>query len=354
MSTLILPVAGQSSRFPNMRPKWLLTMPSGLLMIEQAVQGLDLSGYSRVIMVCLKEHLDSYVSLKKIFISLKKNIRADIEICVLDQPTSCHAETVFECLIRMEVEGPFYLKDCDNYFKQPNIIGNKISVIDLNNVELIDAKNKSYVACDENGNINNVVEKNVISNLFCCGGYSFSDSSQFLHHYEKIVDTSKSGEIYISHVIYSMLLSGIKFETSQSSDYIDFGTLKEYRDYCAQNITIFCDVDGVLLENGSKFGEVGWASSAIEENVKVLSDLQREGRIYLVVTTSRPDDEECYVRKELKKHELSVDKFIGGLPHSKRVLINDFSPTNPYPTAISINLQRNSIELRQMLEHLTA
>jgi hypothetical protein len=25
--TLILPVAGKSSRFPNMRPKWLLTMP---------------------------------------------------------------------------------------------------------------------------------------------------------------------------------------------------------------------------------------------------------------------------------------------------------------------------------------
>ena len=34
MKNLILPVAGQSSRYPNMRPKWLITMPDGKLMIE--------------------------------------------------------------------------------------------------------------------------------------------------------------------------------------------------------------------------------------------------------------------------------------------------------------------------------
>ena len=37
MKNLILPVAGQSSRYPNMRPKWLITMPDGKLMIEKSV-----------------------------------------------------------------------------------------------------------------------------------------------------------------------------------------------------------------------------------------------------------------------------------------------------------------------------
>lgn len=45
MKTLILPVAGRSSRFPGMRPKWLLTMPDGKLMLEKAVERLDMSDY---------------------------------------------------------------------------------------------------------------------------------------------------------------------------------------------------------------------------------------------------------------------------------------------------------------------
>ena len=32
MKILLLPVAGQSARYPGMRPKWLLTMPNGKLM----------------------------------------------------------------------------------------------------------------------------------------------------------------------------------------------------------------------------------------------------------------------------------------------------------------------------------
>jgi hypothetical protein len=34
------------------------------------------------------------------------------------------------------------------------------------------------------------------------------------------------------------------------------------------------------------------------------------------------------------------------LPHAKRILINDFAPTNPYPTAVAINLERNSSNLQ--------
>ena len=39
---LLLPVAGKSSRFPGLRPKWLLTLPNGQLMIERSLSGLKL------------------------------------------------------------------------------------------------------------------------------------------------------------------------------------------------------------------------------------------------------------------------------------------------------------------------
>ena len=60
MKTLILPIAGESSRFPGMRPKWLLTMPDGKIMLEKAVEILEMSDYDRVVVVCLKKHLDDH------------------------------------------------------------------------------------------------------------------------------------------------------------------------------------------------------------------------------------------------------------------------------------------------------
>lgn len=37
MNYLVVPAAGESSRYPNIRPKWLLTMPDGKLMIEKSL-----------------------------------------------------------------------------------------------------------------------------------------------------------------------------------------------------------------------------------------------------------------------------------------------------------------------------
>ena len=39
MNTLLIPCAGKSNRFPNMKPKWMLTHPDGKLMIEKYLTG---------------------------------------------------------------------------------------------------------------------------------------------------------------------------------------------------------------------------------------------------------------------------------------------------------------------------
>ena len=57
MKILILPVAGKSARYPGMRPKWLLTMPNGKLMIEQSVSKIDCEKFDKVYVVALKEHI---------------------------------------------------------------------------------------------------------------------------------------------------------------------------------------------------------------------------------------------------------------------------------------------------------
>ena len=89
---LILPVAGKSSRYPGMRPKWLLTMPDGKLMVEKSVELFDLNEFSRVIVVALKEHIDRYTSTKVLSKILQNNFSKKIELVQLKNETTCQAE----------------------------------------------------------------------------------------------------------------------------------------------------------------------------------------------------------------------------------------------------------------------
>ena len=61
------------------------------------------------------------------------------------------------------------------------------------------------VDVDNNGIIQTIVEKDVISNEFCCGGYGFSDAEKFVQTYDKLKNSAK-GEIYVSHIIFQQLL----------------------------------------------------------------------------------------------------------------------------------------------------
>lgn len=349
MSTLILPVAGRSSRFPGMRPKWLLTMPNGELMLENAVKRLDMASFDRVVVVCLREHLEAYLTETSVRDILAGIGHPRTDLCMLDKPTASEPESVSKALEQAQITGAFFVKDCDNVFAFEWNQTNEIAVLDLNEVGLIDAKNKSYVTTDALGNVSNIVEKQVISNFFCCGGYGFRSAEEFLKHFRAI---KSSCEVYLSHVIYSMLMSGESFQIGEARDYIDWGTLREYRHYTRSFLTLFCDVDGVLLFNGSKFSKNGWNTEPIVENLRTISRLQVKGQLYLVITSSRPESETPYLADRLAESGVRPDRYIMGLPHSRRILVNDYSLTNPFPSAISINIERDSKRLSSILDSI--
>lgn len=49
MKNLIIPMGGKSSRFPNLRPKWMLTHPmSGDLMCVESIKGLNLYFFDKI------------------------------------------------------------------------------------------------------------------------------------------------------------------------------------------------------------------------------------------------------------------------------------------------------------------
>ena len=95
---VIIPCAGASSRFPGMRPKYLLTDYAGRLMIENAAENY-INKY-RITIVILKEHDERYQARKK----LEEAFGNKIDIVVLDKPTSGPAETVYQAIQRGRIK----------------------------------------------------------------------------------------------------------------------------------------------------------------------------------------------------------------------------------------------------------
>ena len=252
-----------------------------------------------------------------------------------------------------KINGSILIKDCDNKFsvedKYLKNIENSIYAININTQDLVDAKNKSYIEKNAYNNVINIVEKKIISDFFCCGGYGFKSSKDFQLNARFLLKKSK--DVYISHVILRMLLNGNQFKYKKADHYIDWGTLREFRNWQRKSVT-FCDFDGCLVINGSKFGKKGWKTEPISENLNSLKKIHQIYNLKLIIVTSRPKSELKYIKKILAKFDLAKADIITDLPHGRRIIINDFSNTNPYPSASSINVIRNSKELSEILSNL--
>jgi len=73
--------------------------------------------------------------------------------------------------------------------------------------------------------------------------------------------------------------------------------------------------------------------------------------VQVIITTSRKSYLKNQIIKELKQKNIPYHQLILDLLHAKRILINDFSCTNRYPSCISINIPRNSDTLDNFINH---
>lgn len=348
MKTLIIPCGGKSSRFPKMKPKWMLTHPDGQLMIEKAISGFELEQFDRIIVTIIKAHAEAYegdIILDQLFDITKGS---KVELLILDEFTSCQAETVYETLIRKNVHGDFVIKDSDNfvksdeYFEGDFIIG--LNIHDFQR-EIYRLKSKSFLVKNEQNIIVDIIEKQIKSENICLGVYGFSSVENFTDAY-KILQANNvdKSEIYISHVVsYLIGMKQSVFKYIEAQDFEDWGTLQDWVTVQKNSATYFVDVDGVILENHGKYGKKNWSNcvNILENNMKVLSELQKNGA-QIVITTSRDDSYKELLENILKQFNIYPHAILTNLNHASRIIINDFAPTNPYPSCKAISLPRNS------------
>lgn len=342
-------MAGRSSRFPNLRPKWMLTHPSGRFMAIEAVSSLDLESFSKIYFVCLQEHQDKYSFTKGFVEELEDlGIERRSEIVLLSESTCDQPETVKLAIEQANISGPIFIKDSDNHFSVTCEGGNHVCYYDLNDSGLVKPSNKSYLTVDKSGYISNIVEKSVISSFYCVGGYGFRCAKLFLKTLESL---SKNNDRYISDVIYKQILDGEKFEGKKVEQYLDWGTVEDWDRFKRKYASLFVDIDGTLVKNSSShFPPYIGNTDSLEENIRIIKELYKSGKFQVVLTTSRPEKYRNVTMKQMEKEGIPFDYLIMGLYHSKRIIINDYSKSNPYKSCDAINLRRDSGELSEMLK----
>lgn len=336
---IIIPCAGLSSRFPNLRPKYLLTDYSGKMMIEGAAK--NFIGRYPVTITILEEHNKLY-NAKELLVEAFGD---KVNIICLPSVTSGPADTVYQTIkaAKINLDSSILIKDSDGFYDSELSNGNVIYVCNLNkNPNIKNVHAKSYTIANQQGLINSVVEKQIVSNNFCAGGYQFESAKRYIEIFEDI-KSKATAEIFVSSIIDYMIANGEVFVEQEVSNFYDLGTASDWFEY-NNRPTYFCDIDGTILKN--KHPSEEW--EPLQENVNVL--LQEQSRdCKIVFATARSVKFEYRTREMLDSLGFKNYHLIMAVNHSRRVLINDFGNSNPYPTAVAINLRRDEDNLKDVI-----
>ena len=339
---IILPAAGLSTRFPNMRPKYTLTDYKGQMMFERAIQYYV--GKYNVTIGILREHENKYNISKYIQDTYDKLVN----IVVLEERTSGPADTVYQILKKANIsdDKEFFIKDCDSFFDHIPTEGNYVCVSSIADHEVLKRlASKSFVISNDQGIINNIIEKKVVSDKFCVGGYKFDKVGLYKLTFEKLKSKNVK-EIFVSHIIQDCLHNNHIFTEKQITNYIDVGTAEDWFEYNDRPV-IFCDIDGTLVKAQAK-GTYDEQPEALEENVKVMLKYQNNGS-QIIFTTARPKKYDTRTREILDSLGFKDYDLISGLQNVKRILINDYNEANPHPRAIAVNLKRDTDNLKDYI-----
>ena len=337
-----MPCAGLSTRFPNMRPKYLLSDYNNRLMIENAAK--NFIGKYNITIAILKQHNEMFNAENK----LREAFGDKVNIVVLDEPTSGPADTVYQTIMKAKYfftsVSPMLIKDCDGFYDTDLVDGNAIYVSKLSkNPDIRNAPAKSYTITNEQGIITSVVEKQIVSNSFCVGGYQFASIGEYVDTFEKLKDNATS-EIFVSNIIDYMISNGAVFNEKEVENFIDVGTADDWFKF-NNKPTYFCDIDGTIVKTKDFHDD---PYEPIQKNVDALLKEQARG-CKLVFVTARNKRYEDYTNKMLTEMGFVNYVLVMETNHSRRVLINDYANSNPFPSAVALNLKRDSDNLGDMI-----
>lgn len=209
---IIVPMAGAGSRFAEAGytfPKPLIDV-NGKPMIQLVIENLKPTCDHRFIFICQQEHYDKY-SLSQIFSNLTDNKYESIQINAVTQGAICTVLTAVDLI------------DNDDDL----IIANSDQLVDIDIDKYISFSRKSshdgsimtfeashpkwsYARVDADMNVQETVEKKVISKHATVGIYYYAKGKDFVAAALKMIDKNirVNNEFYVCPVYNEMILAG--------------------------------------------------------------------------------------------------------------------------------------------------
>ena len=217
--SLIIPIAAYRSEYEKTMPYVFSLNKDGYSLCVEAARRLDVSKFDAVYFTTLKEYDNKYCVSDFLRLQFKRLKWTNAKVVLLENRTSSQPETINETIKLEDITGSIYIKDADCSFVSEVSPQNMIATYQLEMLQWVDPQNKSYVDVDDGYYVTNIIEKRIISHNFCAGGYSFENVDDFSHYYNMLRDEQG---LYLSHVIYAMLLDRHIFRPEYVNDYKDF------------------------------------------------------------------------------------------------------------------------------------
>ena len=224
--SLILPICGYKPEYEHTMPHIFNFAPDGQLLCVKSLDGLDLSKFDKIYVTILRIFDERYNLSELLEMGFRRRGLKNAKVVILDEPTGSQPETVYRTIKEENITGAIYAKDADGYFTGDFTIENSIAVYPLDRMDLVSPQDKSYVALDDQFYITNIIEKKIIGRYFNAGGYLFADANQFCAYFQRLKEYPK---LYMSHIVYSMLLDNIPFRPMMVKDFSDWGNPRLYR-----------------------------------------------------------------------------------------------------------------------------
>ena len=220
MMTLIVPIAADKADYAHKLPQPFRLDDEGTMYCVRAITGMPLNEVDSIYFVILRDHDERFMLSDQLTMQFRRFGLSKAHVTVLDKPTKSQAETVARAIEVNGITGMVFIKDADCFFTADEILPqNSVAIYALENLPIVDPQHKSYVAVDDMFYVTNIIEKRVVSHFFCAGGYCFEDAQEFCRYYERLKEYDS---LYLSHIIYSMLLDKKIFRPILIEDYLDW------------------------------------------------------------------------------------------------------------------------------------
>ncbi len=226
--SLIVPLCADRPEYEKNMPYLFQFTSEGTSLCIKSILGLNPYKFKNIYFTILEKHDQKYYLSILLRLQFKKLGLENAHVIVLKHTTSSQAETIYETIKQAQIQESIFIKDADCYFEGDFTLTNGIAIYPLDKLDIVNPKNKSYVQLDDQFYITNIIERKIISRFFNAGGYIFEDANVFCQYYNKL---STLKPLYMSHIVYDMLLDKIPFRPFEIRNYLDWGNEKIYNYY---------------------------------------------------------------------------------------------------------------------------